>query len=141
MMFHLRSFLMIWLHVYTKLNQRLFYFHVTMSCLTINNPAQLWDLRKRQQVVEYRGHIEAVEACHFLSTSLPIGDSSRQPRLMVATASRDCSVRLWDMMTGGVCFICVCSSFVLSDIKSCLCDSKTFTDIQPVFNVLKNLNR
>jgi len=52
--------------------------------------ATLWDLRERRLVLEYRGHHEAVEACHFLPGS----------KTLVATASRDCSVRIWDMLSG-----------------------------------------
>ena len=44
---------------------------------------------------ELRGHHEAVEACIFLP-----GASVGRP-LLVASASRDCSVKLWDGASGG----------------------------------------
>ncbi|KAK7487407.1 hypothetical protein BaRGS_00021369 [Batillaria attramentaria] len=63
-------------------------------CLTCSNgfggngcEATLWDLKTYAIVHEFKGHREAVEACIFLPPS-------EQP--MVATASRDCSVRVWD---------------------------------------------
>ncbi|XP_012944598.1 WD repeat-containing protein 31 [Aplysia californica] len=53
--------------------------------------ATLWDLRSRKLHLEYRGHIEAVEACLFLPGT---------ERPLVATASRDCSVKIWNMLSG-----------------------------------------
>ncbi|RUS79100.1 hypothetical protein EGW08_013153 [Elysia chlorotica] len=56
--------------------------------------ATVWDLRGRRLLQELRGHHEAVEACVFLP-----GAGSERP-LLVATASRDCSVKLWDGQSG-----------------------------------------
>lgn len=67
-------------------------------CLTCSNgfggngcEATLWDLRALQIVQEYRGHTEAVECCIFLPPS--------QGRDLIATSSRDCTVRVWDQHT------------------------------------------
>lgn len=54
---------------------------------------QLWDLRKREIVQEYRGHTEAVEACIFLPFP---------GKPLIATSSRDCTVRVWDQHTKGM---------------------------------------
>ncbi|KAL4219655.1 hypothetical protein ACF0H5_022227 [Mactra antiquata] len=66
-------------------------------CLTCSNgfcgngcEATLWDLRSLQIIQEYKAHTEAVECCIFL----PQQDSS-----LIATSSRDCTVRIWDMNT------------------------------------------
>ncbi|KAK3779360.1 hypothetical protein RRG08_052582 [Elysia crispata] len=56
--------------------------------------ATVWDLRGRRLLQELRGHHEAVEACAFLS-----GAGAGSP-LLVVTASRDCSVKLWDGTSG-----------------------------------------
>ncbi|GFR58089.1 WD repeat-containing protein 31-like [Elysia marginata] len=56
--------------------------------------ATVWDLRARRMLQELRGHHEAVEACTFLPRAGP--DCS----ILVATASRDCSVKLWDGNSG-----------------------------------------
>lgn len=63
-------------------------------CLTCSNgfggngcEATLWDLRALKILHEFHGHTEAVEACIFL----PFSGCS-----LVATSSRDCSVRVWD---------------------------------------------
>ncbi|XP_046562106.1 WD repeat-containing protein 31-like [Haliotis rubra] len=66
-------------------------------CLTCSNgfggngcEATLWDLRSRSLIHEFKGHIEAIEACIFLpSSDLPL----------VATASRDCTVKVWNRDT------------------------------------------
>ncbi|CAL1529624.1 unnamed protein product [Lymnaea stagnalis] len=61
--------------------------------------ATLWDLRTRKLQKEFYGHHEAVEACTFL----PDGN-----RLLVATAGRDCSVKIWDAQTAACmaeCFL------------------------------------
>ncbi|XP_052790981.1 WD repeat-containing protein 31-like isoform X1 [Mya arenaria] len=64
-------------------------------CLTCSNgfggngcEATLWDLRSLQIIQEYHGHSEALESCIFLPSP---GD-----RPLLATSSRDCSVRVWD---------------------------------------------
>ncbi|KAL3870723.1 hypothetical protein ACJMK2_038767, partial [Sinanodonta woodiana] len=66
-------------------------------CLTCSNgfggngcEATLWDIRAMALVHEYKGHSEAVEACIFLPF---------QGRPLVATSSRDLSVRIWDRDT------------------------------------------
>ncbi|KAK7095092.1 WD repeat-containing protein 31-like [Littorina saxatilis] len=67
-------------------------------CLTCSNgfggngcEATLWDLSDGSIRNEFKGHREAVESCIFL----PPG----QENSLIATASRDCSVRVWDMFT------------------------------------------
>ncbi|XP_045196786.2 WD repeat-containing protein 31-like [Mercenaria mercenaria] len=66
-------------------------------CLTCSNgfggngcETTLWDLRALQIVQEYKGHTEAVECCIFLPD---------QDRQLIATSSRDCTVRIWDQNT------------------------------------------
>ena len=56
---------------------------------------QLWDLRTLSVVQEYKGHTEAIEACIFLPTYRNDG------RNLLATCSRDTSVRIWDRDTKG----------------------------------------
>lgn len=63
-------------------------------CLTCSNgfggngcEATLYDLRTLSIVHEYKGHREAVESCIFLPFA---------GRSLIATASRDCTVRVWD---------------------------------------------
>lgn len=72
-------------------------------CLTCSNgfggngcEATLWDLKTSALIHEFKGHREAVEACIFLP-------SSEQP--LIATVSRDCSVRVWNR-----------------DSRECICD-------------------
>ncbi|XP_076436330.1 WD repeat-containing protein 31-like isoform X2 [Babylonia areolata] len=72
-------------------------------CLTCSNgfggngcEATLWRLSDGSIENEFKGHREAIEACLFLP--------SGQKCSLVATASRDCSVRVWDMYTKE----CVC---------------------------------
>ena len=81
---------------------------------------QLWNLADGSIRNEFKGHREAIEACIFLPTN---HESS-----LIATASRDCSVRVWDMFTKGrtgldfcVCYcmhaytcMCVC-------VYTCMC--------------------
>ncbi|XP_041370805.1 WD repeat-containing protein 31-like [Gigantopelta aegis] len=66
-------------------------------CLTCSNgfggngcEATLWDLRSRRLLHEFKGHTEAIESCLFLP-------NSDEP--LVATASRDCSVKVWNRDT------------------------------------------
>lgn len=66
-------------------------------CLTCSNgfnghgcEATLWDIRALQIVHEYRGHTQAVESCIFMSS---------KGRDLIATTSRDCTVRVWDQHT------------------------------------------
>ncbi|XP_060084220.1 WD repeat-containing protein 31-like isoform X2 [Ylistrum balloti] len=66
-------------------------------CLTCSNgfggngcEATLYDLRSMKIVHEFKGHREAIESCIFLPFS---------GRNLIATASRDCSVRIWDRDT------------------------------------------
>ncbi|KAJ8300106.1 hypothetical protein KUTeg_021625, partial [Tegillarca granosa] len=63
-------------------------------CVTCSNgfggngcEATLWDLRERRIVHEFKGHSEAIESCIFLP--LP-------GRPLIATSSRDFSVKIWD---------------------------------------------
>ncbi|XP_019641040.1 PREDICTED: WD repeat-containing protein 31-like [Branchiostoma belcheri] len=67
-------------------------------CITTSNgfggqgcEATLWDVRAVKAVCEYRGHRETASACAFLPAVLS------QP--LVATASHDCTVRIWDQNT------------------------------------------
>nr|XP_022322232.1 SID1 transmembrane family member 1-like [Crassostrea virginica] len=69
-----------------------------LYCVTCSNgfsgkgcEATLWDIRGRKIVHEYREHGEAVESCIFLP--------SINERQIIATTSRDTTVRLWDMNT------------------------------------------
>ena len=68
---------------------------------------QLWNLADGSIRNEFKGHREAIEACIFLPTN---HESS-----LIATASRDCSVRVWDMFTKGRTGLdfCVCVSVLL----------------------------
>lgn len=66
-------------------------------CLTCSNgfggsgcEATLYDLRMKAIVHEFKGHREAIESCIFLPFN---------GRNLIATASRDCSVRIWDRDT------------------------------------------
>ncbi|XP_048773289.1 SID1 transmembrane family member 1-like [Ostrea edulis] len=69
-----------------------------LHCITCSNgfggngcEVTLWDIRGRKIVHEYRDHGEAVESCIFLPS---IGGKQ-----LIATTSRDTTVRLWDMNT------------------------------------------
>ncbi|XP_062571062.1 SID1 transmembrane family member 2-like [Saccostrea cucullata] len=69
-----------------------------LYCVTCSNgfggkgcEATLWDLRGRSIVHEYRDHGEAVESCIFLL--------SIDGKKIIATTSRDTTIRLWDMNT------------------------------------------
>lgn len=53
---------------------------------------QLWDLRSRSIVHEFKGHTEAIDCCMFL----PYCGGK-----LLATASRDCSVKIWDRDSKG----------------------------------------
>ncbi|KAH9507523.1 WD REPEATS REGION domain-containing protein [Bulinus truncatus] len=55
------------------------------------NGCEIWDIRARKLVKELYGHREAVEACLFL----PASNAGH-----VITASRDCSVRVWNVNSG-----------------------------------------
>ncbi|NWJ04235.1 WDR31 protein, partial [Crypturellus undulatus] len=56
--------------------------------------ATLWDLRQtRSQVREYRGHLQTVASCVFLPRDLTVAP-------VVATASYDCKVKIWDQDSG-----------------------------------------
>ncbi|ESP04848.1 hypothetical protein LOTGIDRAFT_156088 [Lottia gigantea] len=64
-------------------------------CLTCSNgftgngcEASLWDLRNKKLLHEFNGHLEAIESCIFLPN-----------QSLVATASRDCSVKVWNRDT------------------------------------------
>ena len=89
---------------------------------------QLWNLADGSIRNEFKGHREAIEACIFLPTN---HESS-----LIATASRDCSVRVWDMFTKGrtgldfcVCYcmhaytcVCVCThACVCVSVYTCVC--------------------
>ncbi|NWX89475.1 WDR31 protein, partial [Nothoprocta pentlandii] len=57
--------------------------------------ATLWDLRQtRSRVREYRGHFQTVASCVFLPRGLA-------PAPVIATASSDCKVKIWDQDSGG----------------------------------------
>ncbi|CAG5117462.1 unnamed protein product, partial [Candidula unifasciata] len=60
----------------------------------------LWDMRTRKLQLEYRGHHEAVESCLFLPGT--------QTEALLASASRDCSVKVWSQDTG----VCECEYVV-----------------------------
>ncbi|KAL8621120.1 hypothetical protein ACOMHN_048162 [Nucella lapillus] len=86
--------------------------HIQMGCdvsvdgqwgLTCSNgfggngcEATLWRLLDGSIEKEFKGHREAIEACLFLPTN--------QESRLIATASRDCSLRIWDSNTRE----CVC---------------------------------
>lgn len=79
-------------------------------CLTCSNgfggngcEATLWDLRTLSVVHEYKGHTEAIEACIFLPTYRNDG------RNLLATCSRDTSVRVWDRETKAEVAQCIIS--------------------------------
>ena len=59
----------------------------------LNYILQLWDLRTLSVIQEYKGHAEAVEACIFLPS---------YGRALLATCSRDSTVRIWDRDTKGI---------------------------------------
>jgi WD40 repeat protein len=61
---------------------------------------QLWDLRSRNIIHEYKGHTEAIDCCVFLHLN---GQN------LIATSSRDFSVKLWDRDTRGNIQTCLCS--------------------------------
>ncbi|XP_060569231.1 WD repeat-containing protein 31-like [Ruditapes philippinarum] len=76
-------------------------------CLTCSNgfggngcEATLWDLRELKIVKEFKGHTEAIECCIFLPN---------QERDLIATSSRDCSVRVWDQNTNDCIARCTIS--------------------------------
>ena len=68
---------------------------------------QLWDLRTLSIVHEYKGHTEAIEACIFLPAYRNDG------RNLLATCSRDTSVRIWDRDTKGICLWCTSKLIIL----------------------------
>ncbi|XP_063792272.1 WD repeat-containing protein 31 isoform X2 [Pseudophryne corroboree] len=78
-------------------------------CLTSSNgfggqgcEATLWDLRQsRDKVCEYKGHLQSTTSCIFLPK-----DTYDSP--LVATASHDCTVKVWERDTGA----CVNSLFL-----------------------------
>ena len=81
------------------------------TCVT-----QLWRLSDGSIQNEYKGHREAIEACIFLP--------GYQEGPLVATASRDCSVRVWDMFTKGRTVVwnycvCVCVFFFKELFNAC----------------------
>lgn len=76
-------------------------------CVTCSNgfggngcEATLWDLRTLQIVHEFKGHTEAVESCIFLPN---------QDRSLIATSSRDCTVKIWDQFSKEVVAQCIIS--------------------------------
>ena len=59
-------------------------------------PEQLWDLRTNTEVRQYSGHTFDTVACAFIPSGyLPPGSAP-----MIATASKDCSIRIWHRDTG-----------------------------------------
>ena len=62
---------------------------------------QLWNLSDGSIHSEYKGHREAIEACTFLPSS--------PQQSLIATASRDCSLKVWDMFSkGNTSSFCCC---------------------------------
>ncbi|XP_069603830.1 WD repeat-containing protein 31 isoform X2 [Ranitomeya imitator] len=78
-------------------------------CVTSSNgfsgqgcEATLWDLRKTKDIVcEYKGHLQSTTSCVFL----PIGTCDTP---LMATASHDCTVKIWERDTA----VCVSSLFL-----------------------------
>ncbi|XP_071155892.1 WD repeat-containing protein 31-like [Mytilus edulis] len=86
-------------------------------CLTCSNgfggngcEATLWDLRSRSIVHEYKGHTEAIDSCVFL----PYNGTN-----LIATASRDFSVKIWDRDSKAC--ICECVISGSGPLTSILC--------------------
>ncbi|KAM9327137.1 WD repeat-containing protein 31 [Gastrophryne carolinensis] len=56
--------------------------------------ATLWDLRQtKDKVCEYKGHLQSTTACVFLA-------KNTWDTPLVATASQDCTVKVWEQDTG-----------------------------------------
>lgn len=99
-------------------------------CLTSSNgfggqgcEATLWDLRQtKNKVCEYKGHLQSTTSCVFLT-------KNTWDTPLVATASHDCTVKVWERDTGACLsslFLDGCgplSSLAVCDDTSILCAS------------------
>eukprot|EP00743_Colponemidia_sp_Colp-15_P005050 GILK01005438.1.p1 GENE.GILK01005438.1~~GILK01005438.1.p1 ORF type:complete len:347 (-),score=50.62 GILK01005438.1:209-1249(-) len=62
---------------------------------SVGTEAKIWDRRMEKVLREFRGHEQAIEGCVFLESS-----KTGFRRNMIATASKDKGIRLWDSDSG-----------------------------------------